>query len=244
MHSIAERAWLAGFIDGEGTIRVQTLGSGKYGGTRYSVVVSVTNTYVPIMEQIANEWEGARLYKRNTRTGWKQALEVRWNTQNALGVLREVAPFLRVKDKQAQLALEYAATLNPDEHRSRAVSTETLQKREQIRLQLKAYNARAGAPEGVEINIRERAPLTCQRCGTEFTDYIKARKYCSKDCAMKAGREFYWQRHITERTCPSCGNTFKTHSPKQTYCSLSCGKKGSPDIPKGTRKDRDRNIPV
>lgn len=237
-----DRAWLAGFIDGEGHIGLVALRSGKYGGGRYELVVAVFNTHIPTLVSIHEDWPGGRMYtrERDTEKGHRISGTVKWVSRKAANLLQEVYPFLRTKKEQARVALEFVETLNSDDHRSRGLSEETRQRRNELKAQMSLLNGRFPEPR----LVAEKVPLTCQRCGVDFSNYTKARKYCSKACSAAAGREFYEQRHIVEKTCPACGNTYKSHSPKQTYCSVRCGLKGNPDVPKGTRKDRNRIVPV
>lgn len=237
MHTETERAWLAGFIDGEGNIGITHIASTGPLGKRHVLRVTVTNTHVPTLHHIHELWGATRMSMRERKNGWKAAGDVVWWAQRAGEVLREVQPYLVTKKEQCRIALEFLETMNSPEHRSRPITDEIWNRREALRLELSGHNRKATA-EAVESSVETKPPLTCQYCKKEFTSYQKRRKYCSRDCNLMAGREAYVDRHTYQKVCPSCGQEF-TARLKQLYCSNRCGRKGSghAPVPKGSKRD-------
>lgn len=104
-------SWLAGFIDGEGCIRISKLcfNRKRKRWRGYQVVVSITNTFKPVMLEIYNKLGGT--FDDNPDKGHpfgikrKKIYVVRWTNKGAQEVIREVLPYLKVKQEQAKLVL-------------------------------------------------------------------------------------------------------------------------------------------
>lgn len=109
--SIAERAYLAGIIDGEGSI---TLTVKQKGGTRH-LVISVSNTDKALLGYLrkiigAGKLINKRSYKSHHRPAYTYSI---WNRQ-ALTVLRQVAPYLRTyKSRRARIAIVQYVSVTP-----------------------------------------------------------------------------------------------------------------------------------
>ena len=100
-----QRSYVAGFLDGEGCLSVAWIRGSAVG---LYITVNVTNTYLPILEDLKEVWGGNVVTIRNTEPGrWKQ--KYRWEVggKYADRLLREVCPFLKVKAAQAALLLSF-----------------------------------------------------------------------------------------------------------------------------------------
>lgn len=95
-------AYLAGFIDGDGSISIAK--SGNYYALR--IEISQHPKHEEIIRKIHREWGGYR-YKRTGGYGNNPLMMVSWTGQNARPLLKEVLPFLVLKKKQAKLALQF-----------------------------------------------------------------------------------------------------------------------------------------
>lgn len=232
MHTEAQRAYLAGLLDGEGHIAIPVLPTSA-GGTRHSLDVRITNTNIEALRQIGLEWGGkiAQIRKRGVDRGWKDTADLRWNTQSAVLMLREIRPYLRMKGAQADVALRLAATLRAPGHHSKPLTTEEWMAREQLRLEIRALNQRGGGIQAIPIPVPVKPTLVCQYCGAPFNSYQKRRKYCSQKCSMAAGRDAYAIRQAQPKACLTCGKEFIAPS-KQQYCSMACGRKAPVPRPK------------
>ena len=233
-----DRAYMAGFVDGEGHIGITVLASGN-GRGRHALAVNITNTHIPTLERLAQIWDGKVIgfRSRGVDRGWKQAADVRWNSRAAGEMLREVQPYLITKRAQCDVALAFIDGVNPAEHHSRPITEGIWEAREDMRLKLRALNRRGGDEPAQRVLFTVNLPLKCQYCGKAFATYQKRRKYCSRECNMKAGRDAYVDRHTAQKECPACGKQF-TARLKQLYCSISCGRKQqAPPVPKGSKRD-------
>lgn len=109
--SVAEAAYLAGLIDGEGTV---TLGR-KHAGDMRHLVVSISNTELQILEFARVSVGAGKLTRKRTSRAhhtpsYAYAL---WNRQ-ALALLAQVEPYMQsYKRDRARLALSNYVRLTP-----------------------------------------------------------------------------------------------------------------------------------
>lgn len=95
--------WLAGFVDGDGTIGVWSNHVGKAPG--FTARMSIYNTYKPLLIKIAKELDG-RLNETSFTPGrQKPCYMVTWTGDNAKRILTKILPFLQIKAEVAKLAL-------------------------------------------------------------------------------------------------------------------------------------------
>jgi hypothetical protein len=103
-------AYVAGLIDGDGSVGIacQKRGSGEQERWSYyaSVTIGMTQPAKPILEWIHQEWGGS-LHPHKT-AGEKECPAWQWRVtgDNAVTILRKLLPYLRLKGPQAKLALE------------------------------------------------------------------------------------------------------------------------------------------
>jgi hypothetical protein len=91
--------YLAGLVDGEGCIRLNPSGKGKY--RRYYPRLQVTNTYLPILEQLKEQFGGCITEKKNNRPDWSTAYDWRVNGDTARTILTSLIPYLIIKKEKA-----------------------------------------------------------------------------------------------------------------------------------------------
>jgi hypothetical protein len=109
--SVAEAAYLAGLIDGEGTVTL----SRKHAGDMRQLVVSISNTELPILEFALLSIGAGKLSNKGTSKAhhtpsYAYAL---WNRQ-ALALLGQVEPYMRsYKRERARLVLKDYVRLTP-----------------------------------------------------------------------------------------------------------------------------------
>lgn len=223
-----DAAYLAGFVDGEGHIGISLLSTAS-GTKRHTLVVVVVNTDQEGLERLQSTWGGdLRLRTGKRPRQYKPVYVLRWNTAEAKAVLAATRPHMLIKAEQAAIALRFAETLRPHGQPGGTVplTQEEWEYRESLRVELRKLTARgSGEPAEVEqLAFPEKPPLDCQYCGETFTTYQKRRKYCSQECAMKAGRDAWAERQMTERACPICAEVFMARH-NQKLCSPKCSVK-------------------
>lgn len=125
--TIAERAYLAGLIDGEGTITLAR----KYKGAHRHLLVSISNTERSVLEWVqkvigAGRITTKRIYKPGHTPSYTYAIS---NIQ-ALALLQQLAPYLQsYKRRRAELVLMKYQALTP---RNGKYSARVLEQREQF----------------------------------------------------------------------------------------------------------------
>ena len=139
-----ERAYLAGIIDGEGSIMLIHHHPKPSNGTRYEywvVRVSVANT-----DQRLIDWLLARFpmsgysIGRNNRETQRDTLQWRVDNRKVVPVLDAAFPFLVLKRRQAEIAYEYMTT-----HRyvgRKGHTPETVKHRRRLATEMRALNHR------------------------------------------------------------------------------------------------------
>lgn len=96
---LEERAYMAGIVDGEGSIGVRRR-------LRYiTPILQVTNTRKDLLEWLVLRCGGAIYVNKEERDGRKQLYS--WQTfgRKAQAIIREILPYLVIKRQQAELAL-------------------------------------------------------------------------------------------------------------------------------------------
>jgi hypothetical protein len=135
-------SYLAGIIDGEGNISIHNYNYAKprpY--ERHRVGVAVTNTDSRLMKWLKSNFGGG-YYK----LGWKVSNRCkdcyRWqiSDQAAENILGEILPYLLIKKKRAQLALEFRKTVHYHERGSNILSQKTINLRETMKRRMNILN--------------------------------------------------------------------------------------------------------
>ena len=113
-HDLATVAYIAGLLDGEGHLAIERTLPGKgllrIVNPHYGVRVTISNTHKPTLEWIQSMW-GGRL--NSQKIGVRQR-HYNWSISNRHIVTEFVAtmlPHLRIKRDQAELLLDYLASI-------------------------------------------------------------------------------------------------------------------------------------
>lgn len=134
-------AYLAGFVDGEGCIRVG-MNRKKDGTPFYYVCMSVHQVNPQPLEMLKNRYGGS--IHRTERRGNQRPL-YEWISSSLIAVtaLRELRPYLVVKADEADLALEFQDRLvTPRRYRHLKLSKDELQLRHEMYLAMRGLKKR------------------------------------------------------------------------------------------------------
>ena len=109
--SDAEAAYIAGVVDGEGTISLVR----HHGGENRRPVVSVANTELELLQYVRTAVGAGRITrKRISRSHHTPSFVFVVYSRQALALLQQITPFLRThKRKRAELLLKSYLTLTP-----------------------------------------------------------------------------------------------------------------------------------
>lgn len=137
MKSIANLSYLAGIIDGEGSIGIEHLSPTKNRSKSYYVCrLTVINTSKKLMDRLVETF-GGQYDIRKKIDGRK--LCYRWHIfgKDLEKVLNEIMPYLFLKNDRAELLLKYRTTVGKT---GWLVSDEVLSIRKELWLQCKHLN--------------------------------------------------------------------------------------------------------
>ena len=103
--------YLAGIIDGEGTIRINEVRmKAQCRAAVTHLVVFVTNTHLGLLKELEASFgggislAGAKIPKSPK---WKRCYKLSWNSGKAIQIVATVYPHLIVKRAQAEMAFEF-----------------------------------------------------------------------------------------------------------------------------------------
>lgn len=111
-------AYVAGLVDGDGSIIISKVHWGNAGGHTYGlspdyrVTVQVTSVYRPVLEELVADYGGSISNKPLTRGSFfTRRKHYNWSVagRRAVAMLERIRPYLRIKEHQAWLALEFWA---------------------------------------------------------------------------------------------------------------------------------------
>lgn len=142
--------YLAGFIDGEGSLMITKSRSRKSGFVEYRARLTVTNTDRGILEEICHAYGGTIHELGRAKPSWKPGHMLVWTEGLIVNLLSLVDPHLRLKRKQAAIQLEFIRHKKdtPRRYKGRFWAShprEVVRFREGLYQQMKRLNARGTA---------------------------------------------------------------------------------------------------
>jgi hypothetical protein len=138
-----QKSYMAGFVDGEGTIYVDYRRTKKnFPSLHYQL--SVFSTNLPILELLHQEWGGnLRKYAKSRSIKHKQIYSIYWGSDKCLPVIKAIYPYLRIKKRHAEIIMELSKLKCERSHgRGRYVPESTRLAREPLANELKVLNHR------------------------------------------------------------------------------------------------------
>lgn len=98
--------YLAGFVDGEGSLMIAKTRVRKYGTTQYRARLTVHNTDRRVLEQIRRDYGGLIYRERRVEARWKDCYVLVWTCGMIPHLLSLLRPHLRIKRRQAEVLLD------------------------------------------------------------------------------------------------------------------------------------------
>jgi len=143
----AQKAYLAGFFDGEGCIHIGTYPPGVYSASTISpfhqLSIMLGNTNKLILEHICSLLSAGNIQRvegKNSRT--RPYYQWRIHGRKALEFLELIKPYLILKKKEAALAIEFQSGKRNHLGGHKALSPEIIQKRTDLAERLKILKGR------------------------------------------------------------------------------------------------------
>lgn len=104
-----EEGYIAGFIDGEGCISVSKRTGGK-SGVRFQMSVRISNTNKEVLKWMQSIVGGSIYEHRSKDASRKTSYELCVLSDAAVNLLISIMPHIKVKKRQAELALMFQAS--------------------------------------------------------------------------------------------------------------------------------------
>lgn len=95
-------AYIAGFFDGEGCVRIK---EANQGGNSFYVIAHLTNSYRPVLDEVQELFGGA--LRKQERTPNKTIYNWCLSSAEAVDFLKTISPFLKEKKSQAEFAITF-----------------------------------------------------------------------------------------------------------------------------------------
>jgi hypothetical protein len=108
----ADLAYVAGFLDGEGTISILRVKKNDRTNIHYRPIVCINNTDREILEWIRSLFQEGKVWKSTLRANGRKQV-YRWTVGNtvAYNVVCALFPYIRVKRIQAEILIKYQDTV-------------------------------------------------------------------------------------------------------------------------------------
>jgi hypothetical protein len=160
-------AYLAGIIDGEGSIcayKTYPAGYNRYVNPSYRCVLSICNTRKELLDWIDENFSNLNsgqkkyertIFKKNCRKDAKIKKYIyEWVVQGhrLADVLTQVFPYLVLKKRQAELAIEFRSTFGKERSfgKDKLLDPAIIQKREEILNELHKLNSKGFLRDSIE----------------------------------------------------------------------------------------------
>ena len=114
---LADKAYLAGLIDGEAYVGITRSATGSAKGCKrgvaYRVMVSIAMTNRAAIDYARFVSGVGTIYSRRRPTNPKHSQAWTWNvwSRQAVGLLRQIEPYLKVKGNAARSCIEFQAAM-------------------------------------------------------------------------------------------------------------------------------------
>ncbi len=235
----ADRGYVAGMIDGEGSIGVVAEKLNGHDGSlrshRFCSSVTVSNTNSAMLEKIQRVTGVGEISSRIPNADRGQRI-YRWRCPRAhiRALLEEIEPYLGGKNEQAQLVLEFLDLQDAGRKRGhKGLSEQDVPRALEIYQHLRALHGGCSAvPLAIVISTRDGKPRQTE---------------CSEPgCAQRRYHRWLWcythwlqNKPPVGKSCAQCGERFETRNDLKRYCSDLCQARHTADVTKG--KDRERH---
>ena len=152
--NITKIAYLAGIVDGEGTIQIIRQRNENNSKPLYVTgAIYITNSSIPLLDWIQSNFGGNRTKARSVvGKNWKPVYRVQFYGAVAENLVETILPFLVIKQEQAKLFLELRRRMKQYKHPLSAAERAT---REELAVACQQLNRRG---IGQDDRLSELAP--------------------------------------------------------------------------------------
>jgi hypothetical protein len=107
--TVAEAAYFAGLVDGEGTVSLwRNVNPKNRSGVSYKVTFTIAQANAPFLEDVRTMVaNGVVALSGRNKPHQKVTYALRFNGSQARWILPQIMPYLRIKRRQAEIVMEY-----------------------------------------------------------------------------------------------------------------------------------------
>ena len=127
------KEYIAGLFDGEGHVSITV--TQRRGQTDPKLCVKLTNTHLPVMDMVKDQYGGVYYIPRKIKNHYLQVYQLSLNVTESKRFLTEMLPYLVIKKRQAELALEFSNTIY--RRGKKPVTAEEKQLREELMIKMR-----------------------------------------------------------------------------------------------------------
>lgn len=223
--SAEEAAYIAGFIDGEGSIFfVLEKRTQNRSGYRIAPYFSVAQVRRPVLEWIREKC-GGRLWvedRSNTQYDSQDCWKLLWTPKQMRWLLPQLRPYLIVKARCADLMMEFLSLTTAQANYGKYDG----ERQWEIYQLVKAENSRGRSDyEPVDIPATVESPrphIPSKTQGVCSVDGCDKPHYGRGFCRQHYRAEFINQNPSGPRGCAHCGAEITDSRPDQKYCDSKC----------------------
>ncbi len=144
-----EAIYLAGFFDGEGGLSIfKRRPIGKRVNPTYYVILDIRNTDLEVLSWVKGITGFGSICKSdNSSKGWKDSYRWYATTGQAVSILKEIYPYLKIKKIRADIVLEFQELMDSQHRlqprgRGAKVLPEFIPYREELYQKVRGFNKR------------------------------------------------------------------------------------------------------
>lgn len=143
--TVAELAYAAGIIDGEGCVTIRCSSRVKRGRPSivHAVAVAVSSIDEVVVTWLHDRFGGYRS-ERTPKGSSKSVYTWRCESKTAVMTLSAVRPYLLIKARQADIAMEFQKVIPPRGGRDNKLTWKHLEDRERFRVMIHELNSTRG----------------------------------------------------------------------------------------------------
>jgi len=105
--SVGEIGYMAGFVDGEGTITANNRQMFNKEKLAVHYRLLIPNTHIGVLEHLQKIWGGRlSLYAKPRKETYNQVYSLYWGGKSCIPILKAILPYLIVKKRQTELVIE------------------------------------------------------------------------------------------------------------------------------------------
>lgn len=215
--SEGEAAYIAGIIDGEGTITVTSTNRKDQKRPYYKMCVTICNTNMEMLHKVSETLGCGNIsYRDRENPNWKNVGQLSFSQSDSVSILQQIYKFLIIKKQQAEYGLKFLSLKTKQTEES----VDTFQEQALLCELIQGLNKRGREAQKSYYIIREDKEVT--KCSYENCSEIHyGNGYCRKHYRWIFESKSFSEG--MERKCLNCSNDLPTNARIDSkFCCKSC----------------------